>query len=478
MRSLLRHRPWLLAAMAASATLPGAVLHVFGAQQVQVEGIIHFAFVAAAAATAAGASIGLTVLGVRRGDARTVLLSTAFSTMTVLLMLHGLATPGVLVGMNGLVALAGAMSLPVGGALLALSAVPTLRRPRSVRRVLVLQGALAVVVGGAGIAGLLIPSLLPSLPKSGSPAAIALMLAGMGFYGVLVQRALRTFALTRRSSDLLVAVGCVWLGVALYPQLMTSYMTFGFYFGHTIELLGIALVGIPAFLDLRRCGASRPLLGDLSAAEIVLREESYLGPRVRALMVSLAAKDSSTERHTRRVALLAVRVGEQLDLPPATLRHLAVGGMLHDIGKLSVPEAVLTKPGALSDAEFAEIKKHPAAGVALLGELGGFSDVVKRVVAEHHERLDGSGYPHGLGSARLGIESRILAVCDVYDALTSDRVYRDAWTIEQALDLLRSEAGTKLDGAVVHALERALGAARAGGAPSRAAATSRALAPA
>jgi putative nucleotidyltransferase with HDIG domain len=210
-------------------------------------------------------------------------------------------------------------------------------------------------------------------------------------------------------------------------------------------------------LDLRRDGASRPLVGDLSASEVVVAEEAFLGPRVRALLVSLERKDRSTERHTRRVALLAVQVGEQLRLPPASLHHLAVGALLHDIGKLAVPDAVLGKPGALTDEEFAQIKRHPGAGLRLLGELGGFDDEVHRLVGQHHERLDGSGYPDGLRGPELGIGPRILAVCDVFDALTSDRVYRDAWSEDDALALLRREAGIQMDAACVHALEQVLG---------------------
>ena len=102
-------------------------------------------------------------------------------------------------------------------------------------------------------------------------------------------------------------VGCVWLALALVPQLIMGYGTLAFYFGHGMELLGIMLVGIPAALDLRQGGASRPLVGDLTATELVGAEEAFLGARVRALMVDLAEKDRSTEEHTRRVATLAAR---------------------------------------------------------------------------------------------------------------------------------------------------------------------------
>ena len=454
---MLRHRPWLLALTAAAATIPGAAMHVAGETPMSIPPVMHLLFVGIASATAAAASIWLSIAGARANDGRTVLMSMAFSTMTVLLALHGLATPGVIFEPNGVVALTGAASLPVGGALLALCALPSLRRPRDARRLLRIQIAVAAVIAAAGVTGMLIPSLVPRVPQAGGTAAWILLVIGMSFYVVLVHRALRTYGLTQRPRDLLVAVGCTWMGIALIPQLLIGFGTLGFYLGHGIELAGVVLVGASVVADLARGGASRPLVGDLSAVEIVTAEESFLGARVRALMIELAEKDRSTEQHTRRVALLAVQAGEQLRLPPATLRHLAVGALLHDIGKLSVPAHILQKPGALTDEEFAEIKRHPGAGVALLEELGGFSDEVHRLVHEHHERLDGSGYPRGVAGVELGIGPRLLAVCDVFDALTNDRVYRGAWSTEEALALLRANAASQYDAKCVHALERVVG---------------------
>jgi HD-GYP domain-containing protein (c-di-GMP phosphodiesterase class II) len=150
--------------------------------------------------------------------------------------------------------------------------------------------------------------------------------------------------------------------------------------------------------------------------------------------------------------MLAVEVGEALGLPRRRLRMLALGGLLHDMGKLSVPSSVLTKPGPLDDAEFAEIRKHPEAGELLLRDLGGFAPGVLRLVLDHHERLDGTGYPRGLAGHELDLETRILAACDVYDALVSDRVYRSAWSQERAFALLEDAA--KFDQACVDALQR------------------------
>jgi putative nucleotidyltransferase with HDIG domain len=446
----------LLAALAAWAVGVPALLHTFGGNEVQTAPWVHFVVVAAGALIAAVASVGLTVAGARANDGRTVLLGAAFSTMTALLMIHGLATPGIIVGQNGVIALAGAASLPAGGAVLALAAVPAMRRPLKLAPVLAIQAALAAVILLLGAIGLAFPTAVPGVPAAGSAPAIVLLLFGLAFFALIALRAVRTYTLTHRTTDLLVFVGCVWMGWALVPQLIMGYGTLAFYFGHGMELLGITLVGIPAALDLRQGGASRPLVGDLTATELVGAEEAFLGARVRVLMTRLEAKDRSTEEHTRRVAEWAVAIGEQLGLAPGRLRDLALAGLLHDIGKLSTPDAILTKPGRLTDAEMDAIRRHPAEGDQLLRELG-YAEQIRRGVRGHHERLDGSGYPDGLRGDALDLETRILAVADVWDALVSRRVYRGAWTPERAMALLVADAGTAFDPRCVEALRAITG---------------------
>jgi putative nucleotidyltransferase with HDIG domain len=456
MGQLLRHRTAsMLGLLAACAVVPGAAVHFFGETEVAVPGTVHFLAIGVSAGLAALAAVALTVAGARRGDARSVLIGTAFSSMAALLSIHGLMTPGYLVGDNGLIAFSGAATLPVGGAVLALAAVPELRRPSAVRPMLVLQGALLAVIVALGLAGALVPSLVPSVPEAASTPAWIVLWTGVAFYAALGVRAARTYLLTRRVADLTVVFGLVLLAVALFPGLLLQYYELGWWMGHAWELIGIGLVGVPVALDLHRGAQSRPLTGDLRASELVSAADAFMGPTVRALLVRLSVKDDYTAEHTRGVALRAVQVGEELGLAPVRLRELAIGGLLHDVGKLAVPDEILQKPGALTDAEYDEIKRHPELGSELVRELG-FSAQVRRLVLDHHERLDGGGYPRGLGAPDLDIETRILAVCDVFDALLSKRVYREAWTHENALALLTEESGTSFDPACVAALERVL----------------------
>jgi len=451
-----RERLWpLLGLGLLVAVLPGMLVAAVGYDQADFSGLFHFLGVGFTASVTAAAALGLTVVGARNADTRTVLVGGAFAVMAALLALHGLSTPGVLVGQNGVISLTGGVTLPVGGALLALSVAPL---PGPLRRVDVLLKMLGLLLAGViliGVSAIAFPALVPSVPQEGSTGALALLAAGLACYAIVALRALRTFLLTRRRGDLAVMVGLVWLGTALVPALTMGWYDLGWWMGHELELDGIFVVGIAVALDLACPYPSRPLAGDLHAAELVAAEELFLGSHVRALTRRLAEKDAYTEQHTRRVALLAVEVGERLGLSRSRLRALAVGALVHDIGKLSIPEAVLKKPSALSDEEYALVQTHAERGAELLANLGGFPAAVCGLVRDHHERLDGRGYPRGLQGDELALDTRILTVCDVYDALISTRVYRPPWTREQAIGLLSDQVGAAFDPRCISALELA-----------------------
>ena len=457
MRPILRerHSPAIDLAVIA-IVVPFGLVFAFGQHMVMFGTNMHFIGVGISALVAALAALALTIVGVRRKDGRAVLVGTGFTVMAGLLAIHGLATPGAIIGMNGVIALTGAATLPVGAAILALSAIPALRRPRRIELLVAFQVMSLLLVLGLGILGMADPDIVPAVPEYGSPPAVAMLLAGVALYVLLALRATKTYLLTRRAADLAVVVGIAWLTAALPGALLMDYMDLGWWLGHLYELGGLAILGGVVAADLHRAAESRPLVGDLKAAELVAREEAFLDSRVHALLQRLADKDESTEEHTRRVAMRAVQVGEQMGLAPGRLRSLAIGGLLHDMGKLSVPERILKKPGKLESHEFDVIKRHPGWGNKLLRELGGFSPAVHELVHSHHERLDGKGYPRGLGESELSLDTRILTVCDVYDALVSPRVYRDAWTHEQAMALLHEDTGKAFDERCVTALERVL----------------------
>ncbi len=444
----------ILAAVLASG--PVAALVLVGAAGIAIDPGVHLVAVTSTALAAVLASIGLTVAGARAHDGSTIVIATAFVAMAALLAVHAFATPGVLVGRNGLVAFAGGATLPVGATIIALASVPALRRLRRPHGLVVVQIVLVALIGGLGVMGMLLPSIVPAHPRPGSPLALAVLAFGLAVFGGLGARALRTYLLTHREADLAVCIGLAWLGTSLASAMLFTFAEFGWWLGHGFELFGIMIVGGAVAFDLQRGVQSRPLAGDLRATELVSTQEVYLGSRVRALIAQLAENDTYLEGHARRVALRAVQIGEELAMHAPALRTLAVGSLLHDMGKLSIPGEVLQKPEALTHDEYELIKLHPDLGSRLLHELGGFSEGVHRLVREHHERLDGSGYPDGLQSEDLSLDVRILAVCDVYDALISNRVYRAAWPHEEAVALLQGASDEEFDDRCVRALQRVL----------------------
>jgi putative nucleotidyltransferase with HDIG domain len=454
--------PWvgrllpIVAIAVAAALFPVLLLAVTAGHHVMVAPVTHVVVVGVAGALAAVAAMAMSVMAARVNDGRAVLLGMAFSVMATMLVVHAVATPGAWLGQNGLMQLAGALNVPAGATILAASAVPSLRRPRGARRLLWVQVSLVAALVLAGALALANAATIPAVPRPASDAARLVFAVSAGVLALLAWRAGRTYVLTRRGSDLLVTVGLVWLSAGQYGLLNNGMMDAAWWAAHALEVAGVGLVGLPAALDIRHGVASRPLMGDLRPVTLVADEEAFLGGHVRALMVSLAEKDPSTEHHTRRVATLAVEIGEELGLAERRLRLLALGGLLHDMGKLAIPDHILNKPGRLTEEESAVIRRHPALGRELLTELGGFAPLVLRLVESHHERLDAHGYPHRRSAQDLELEVRILTVADVYDALTDDRVYRPAWSPSSALELLDRETGSAVDRRCVTALQAVL----------------------
>lgn len=184
--------------------------------------------------------------------------------------------------------------------------------------------------------------------------------------------------------------------------------------------------------------------------ELFKEKESLLVAVVRALVLAIDAKDPYTCGHSERVALVARRLGQQMQLGELECERLYLTGLLHDVGKIGVRDAVLCKPGKLTPEEFDEMKRHPDDGCTILQDLDQLAYVLPGVLY-HHERFGGGGYPDGLVGQEIPLEARILAVADAYDAMTSDRAYRKGMVIEEVENIFRSGAGSQWDPAVIEA---------------------------
>lgn len=163
-----------------------------------------------------------------------------------------------------------------------------------------------------------------------------------------------------------------------------------------------------------------------------------------ALATAIEAKDPYTEGHVDRVANYALILGKEAGLAPWELQALRKAAILHDVGKIGIDESILLKPGSLTEEEFNQLKTHSVIGERICRPLGQ-NRLILEVILHHHERYDGKGYPDGLAGEDIPIAARIMAVVDAYDALTSDRPYRARRSQEQAVEILKQEAGKQFD---------------------------------
>ncbi|MEN3953229.1 HD-GYP domain-containing protein [Iodidimonas sp. SYSU 1G8] len=209
-----------------------------------------------------------------------------------------------------------------------------------------------------------------------------------------------------------------------------------------VQVVSTFLLGALMSLYLTREAALRAALDGRNRLSGVLKQA------VRALGEVVMQRDMPTAEHQQRVAHLAVAIGRDLGLEPAQVEGLELASLVHDIGQIQVPGEIISRPGPLSSAEFDLVRMHPETGYEILKTID-FPWPVAEIVLQHHENVDGSGYPGGLAGEEIRIEARILRVADVMDALTSFRPFRAPLSVGPALEELRAMAGTSLDPRIV-----------------------------
>ena len=202
--------------------------------------------------------------------------------------------------------------------------------------------------------------------------------------------------------------------------------------------------------------------------------ELFIGT-VKALAAAIDGKDPYTRGHSERVARFSLAIGERMNLPDDEMEKLRVSALLHDVGKIAIDDKVLKKPAALTDEEFELMKQHPQKGYKIMSQIPAMKDFLPGMYM-HHEMINGQGYPQGLKGDEIPLQARIVSVADTFDAMTTDRPYQKAFTLEAALDRIKSFVGTRYDEQVVAALVEACEQGQI--APGRARLTKRPAAPA
>jgi HD-GYP domain-containing protein (c-di-GMP phosphodiesterase class II) len=189
-------------------------------------------------------------------------------------------------------------------------------------------------------------------------------------------------------------------------------------------------------------------LQDLTTPDVITESELRT---IAALGAAAEIRDPFIRGHQERTSRLAATVAKEMGLSPDRVRSLTTAGLLHDLGKISVSEGILNKPGKLTESEFAKMKEHSALGATMIVSGAEALQPLAPIIRHHHERFDGSGYPDGLARENIPLEARILSVADAFDAMTHERSYRKALSTEEALGEIQRGAGTRFDSGVVEA---------------------------
>ncbi|MGE3960988.1 MAG: HD domain-containing phosphohydrolase [Dehalococcoidia bacterium] len=444
----------------------------------------HFWVVSLAAITCVALAFAAGVAAARTRNARVLMLALAFMSMAGIFTVHGLATPGVLVEgsytgtyqggaaygtavpgsetpaawLFNLTGLSARLAVAVSACFLAASTIPFAPRiERAIirwRTAILVAGGLAIV--GYGVVGLTVPTAIPGWVVGST------WLAWMTLSGVVL---LGGIAATRyaigyvRTGQAL--FGAVALGSALLVQAQLS-LHFGtiwqgtFWLYHLQLAAGFFAILWGVLIEYSR-GRAVQSFANLAVSDVVEELRGSYAEPVLALSGALEARDGYTLGHGERVAAMSVLIAQEMRLSPARIRGLAAGALLHDVGKIGIPDAILHKGGRLEDHEFAVIQEHPDRGWNILRYI--LSEPGQAAaIRHHHEKWDGTGYPDHLAGEAIPLEARIVAVADVYDALRSQRAYREPMTPEAATDVIRGDAGRHFDPACVEAFLAVAGA--------------------
>jgi HD-GYP domain-containing protein (c-di-GMP phosphodiesterase class II) len=414
----------------------------------------HLVVVSAIAACALLVALATAMVAARARHPSLVLLAVGCLSVGILMLGHGLTTPGILGRpVNMWVARFPVMAMAIFA--LSLAAVGlgegspihrfVARFPRGLLLVTiaVLAGGSAVIVASPGaILGAPIPGEGELSRGVVIASAVLFLIRGAAYW--------RRWRLGRDRVELALVLAA-WLSAdALLSFQFGQLWHVSWWDYHAYLLAGFAAAAWSVLVGFRRTRSVEGAVASISVRDPVEHISRSYPEALHALVGAVEAKDRYTHGHSSRVAELSTRIGLHMGLDPDTLRGLSKGAVLHDIGKIGVPDDVLNKPAALTDEEWAWIRAHPVAGWEMARRAASLDDALV-VVRHHHERWDGGGYPDGLTGDRIPFGARIATVADVWDALTSDRAYRPAWAPEQALRHIVDARGSLFDPSCVEA---------------------------
>ncbi|HLO12145.1 MAG TPA: HD-GYP domain-containing protein [Pseudoneobacillus sp.] len=414
----------------------------------------HFIVVSAVAFLAMMIAIAVGIAGNRLRNIKVTFLSLSYISLSQMFSVHGLSTPHFLLGMTHLPGVAAQLSMVLATFWLWLSSLPSDNKLvlfLSERNRLLLPIWISSLTLFA-ITSMLFPQMVDFIPITVKPLNGLLMWGTILLNVTTIYRYYQSFRYTRFPLPIAIVYSSGWLIVSQVIMVTGELWRMSWWMYHFLLLASMIVMLIGLFKQYTVKGTLVVSLRTLFTNDPFERATGSISASVRNLVISTEKKDAYTAGHTFRVTLYALKLAEALHLKPETLRAIAQGTLLHDVGKIKIPETILNKPGKLTIEERLVIETHPVKGFEMCRNLGLMKEELS-IIRSHHEKWDGSGYPDQLKGENIPFLARIVAVVDVYDALTSDRSYRKAWTHEEAMRFLQDHKGSHFDPKCVDAWE-------------------------
>lgn len=394
--------------------------------------------------------------GIRLRDMNVLMLALAILSLNGFFLIHGLSTPGFIIAdQYHLAGVASQVAMTTCALWIFLSTLPAdnrLIRWVSKRRRSVVVGWVALIVL-LNIAALLDPAISEFIPIDLKPMNIVMAIVTILLYLWAAARYYQQYRLVKFPLHAAIVFGSALLAVTEYVMVTTMMWTLAWWLYH-------AILAVSALMLL--FGVIAQYRSNVSVTRTYNEANRYrsLGPlrvsisgSMHNLISATEAKDEYTAGHNYRVAMYGLQLAKAMNLDPERLRAMARGGLIHDVGKIKVPGEILNKPGKLTADERIVIEQHPAEGYEMCKYIGFMTEELS-LIRHHHEKWDGTGYPDKLKGTEIPLPARILAIADVYDALTSRRSYREPWSHERAMQVIVEGSGTHFDPECVSAFVR------------------------
>jgi putative nucleotidyltransferase with HDIG domain len=415
----------------------------------------HFYIVSLVSALSLALAIAVGFVAISLRNIKISFLSLSYVSLSTMFVLHGLSTPGFLMHHSGIAGSAAQLSILLAAVWLWLSSLsmdqPLIKWLAEWQRLLLPIWTISLLAFCTVL--WFYPSLTQILQLLQLPMKWIASIFIISLNAWTINRYLMTYLSSRFPLQLAIVYSSGWMIIAQIIMVSGQTWHVSWWLYHFLLLASVIVMVtgiVNQYVTSKSITASIRLMFRSNPRDWI---NTYMSSSVRELVMTTEARDSYTAGHNYRVALYALKLGEELSLTAADLRAIAQGGLVHDVGKLRIPDTILNKPGKLTPEERVVIEMHPVSGYDLCKRLG-FMPEELSVIRSHHEKWDGSGYPDRLAGEQIPLLARVTAVADVYDALTSSRSYRKAMSHEAAMEIIVKESGRHFDPLCVQAWVR------------------------